>query len=882
MKVLSLLLRHGSLWWVGAALFIFTAMGFSRSGNPVQAASPQAANTGQAVLVCKFETIQPATAASGGTLPGLGQPQVIYTAAQPVYLSEFTPDGRLLTLQDIPGNLQQVGLLAIPGGQFTPLAERRYSGSLPRWDATRGAPIYLDWQYSDSQTYLATYTLRSPSQVLVQNASLSFDITPSGEALYFGSNPEQPGGAALLTTGTPPLPNLIPRLPILQEPASVVTNAHPAYQGWPSQPFQIALRPGTGQMLLFNQPKTLLADPGGSCALDLGSQPAENGPAPLWAVQARWSLDGRYLAVIATSTLPGQPAGLGAALQSTSLLVFDFTRQTRMEFPLVPEVHGTRYVTDMAWSPDGQNLAVLGLVGISPEGYEQLGLFLVDPEAGTSAHAAQAGMLGGGLWGTQLAWGKAGLAATCPLPGVGRVCLLENLPPNLYPPASLPDQPHQLPETSRSASAPDFVVPTDLFIEVYPLTSNGNRREDAGLCTPQSTQWGCTAFCNETGMGCAAPTSRVVPYPYNQNPLDIPFEEDYLLDVVPQEMGDWYDTGALYAQAVAARTYAFYFAANPPTTLAYNNSISFQAFIPLKFEAIRYFLYPNNFEIWDNACTGDYGDLNPGQKKICDATANVTYLAYNGASPIVAMFAADAYARTIDNGTTPYLRGVPDPISTACDARDLGHYRGMSQYGAGRWIRAHECSYSGASIYGDNPPGEPWPVRFSPAHTLTHYYTSVHLYNEFQERLTPNLRWLLLDASWGAAGGSMLTLFREVPYRAVLQIQNSGTASWPARSGEGQVALLQRWVTTHNVFYHIVPLPGPLEPGQTLFFEIDFPTKFLPPGDYEVTFDMGLLTSGGWQHFGDQPALDYDGFEYLMPAIILDAPYRSFLPLVGR
>lgn len=63
--------------------------------------------------------------------------------------------------------------------------------------------------------------------------------------------------------------------------------------------------------------------------------------------------------------------------------------------------------------------------------------------------------------------------------------------------------------------------------------------------------------------------------------MTIPFEHDYLLDVVPQETSPGlFDQIVLNAQAIAARSYAEYQLNNPYDNVPYNNSTTFQAFIP--------------------------------------------------------------------------------------------------------------------------------------------------------------------------------------------------------------------------------------------------------------------------------------------------------------
>jgi peptidoglycan hydrolase-like amidase len=106
--------------------------------------------------------------------------------------------------------------------------------------------------------------------------------------------------------------------------------------------------------------------------------------------------------------------------------------------------------------------------------------------------------------------------------------------------------------------------------------------------TPQNeadNRYGCTAYPGE---------GTQYPYPYPTNPATVSIEDDYLLDVVPREMGTYYHPLALRAQAVAARTYAYCaIRANEGTEDFWgncrkeiNNSNEFQVFVPWYFESI--------------------------------------------------------------------------------------------------------------------------------------------------------------------------------------------------------------------------------------------------------------------------------------------------------
>ncbi|MBX3050876.1 MAG: hypothetical protein KF753_05345 [Caldilineaceae bacterium] len=159
----------------------------------------------------------------------------------------------------------------------------------------------------------------------------------------------------------------------------------------------------------------------------------------------------------------------------------------------------------------------------------------------------------------------------------------------------------------------------------------------------------------------------------------IPFEE-YVARSVPAEVPVHWAIDALAAQAVAARTYAWYqIRQNRP-----NYDVTDWA----------------NFQMMCN-------DRYPASDQAVAMTTG-QYLSFQGDSihrPIIAMYSAMNSHPTLDNLSVPYLRAVPD--LTGLGEERWGHGYGLSQWGAARRAKAGQ-SYR---------------------QILGHYFTSVHLQN---------------------------------------------------------------------------------------------------------------------------------------------------------
>ncbi|MCO5188578.1 MAG: SpoIID/LytB domain-containing protein [Anaerolineae bacterium] len=137
-----------------------------------------------------------------------------------------------------------------------------------------------------------------------------------------------------------------------------------------------------------------------------------------------------------------------------------------------------------------------------------------------------------------------------------------------------------------NAAPLSYTSPSNISVKMYRLNLDGSPWVDQNtgnraLCSYSSTVFGCTAF---TG-------SWTYRYPYGHiNPVSVPIETDYLLDVVSQEMGTiTFNEEARHAQAVAARSFAYHHSHFDPYTGAptMNNSTEFQVFIPYRWEKCR-------------------------------------------------------------------------------------------------------------------------------------------------------------------------------------------------------------------------------------------------------------------------------------------------------
>jgi Stage II sporulation protein len=378
--------------------------------------------------------------------------------------------------------------------------------------------------------------------------------------------------------------------------------------------------------------------------------------------------------------------------------------------------------------------------------------------------------------------------------------------------AAPPDQVH----------AQTFTPPQQIVVRMFRLTPNGNNSGE--LCDP----------AGDSSFGCVAVAGRGT-YPYTTNPITIPIESDYLLNVVPQEMPLSFEPIALQSQVVAARTYAYYHInrGNP-----INNSIQYQAFVPGKFILLSNITPTLPLD----PCASD--NLGVTQCKLCGAMDVPRYLAYsNSTFPIQAMFSADWPTRTVSSGVNTGLVGVDDPVSNTtngvCISSGAGsHGRGMSQTGANRWARGSQCAYV--------VNGPRWSVRWtSAAQILHHYYTNVRLRDANAVPLTPDRRWNPLDIT-----GLPVAFTSGEIYMLGVKVQNTGIGALTCEQTDECFSLGYRWhgpggqLLAGSDYGVLPPILSPGDPSAVVPLRIaDVPAW--PSGAYTLTLDLRAHGPGG-------------------------------------
>jgi len=397
-----------------------------------------------------------------------------------------------------------------------------------------------------------------------------------------------------------------------------------------------------------------------------------------------------------------------------------------------------------------------------------------------------------------------------------------------------------------------FTPPSQITVHMYRLDGNGRKYQPEERCSSGNYYFGCTAFVGDSSHA----------YPYSSNPATVPIETDYLLDVVSRETPpDDYHPTAVHAEAIAARTYAYWHIGNHSTI---NNSTEFQAFIPYMFESLYPVTFPNNPS---NPCASS--NLNTLQRLDCAAVAPQHYLSSSSNDlPAFVQYFDDVLSRTEGDPDTAHLRAVDDPISTGCYAGNSpGHHYGLSQHGASRWARGSPCAFAAQG-------SDPWSVRWDRVEQiLVHYYTGVHLRDANTTILTPDYRWNPLRINWNTPDDRPPILYHGSPRTISVQVQNTGVSDWVA-SYPYYYYLRYRWAKAgfgEVASSYQAAASGITKGDPSLMLSLtigDIPPW--GPGAYTIRFDIYKTYSFWFSNLG-WPSYDVP--------VCVDGPCLTFIPL---
>ncbi len=370
------------------------------------------------VTLTPAETVMPTETAQPeptSPVPGLndyvfGEPKVVLTNTRRyIAIAGWLPDSEhILITRGDPERPQMefIETFNTRTEDVQRFGERHWMQGRPLWLPTLQGVAYADWVGKEYRVlYLSRGEAAQKQTVATELSSPYIAADPPGQRIVF------------FTEATSEHPLL---WEVQQETAHSLPFAlAPLSYSGPTRPLDycIAWHPSEDKVAFYNNYHFFVTNLGTGQIqeIELGT---DNYGRALWAMNAQWSPDGRYIAMLTTSgDLP---------VEFSELTILDpVSGELRSMHPEQYVYPGQYYVTDVAWGPDSYHLVVLAVVREDEIGVEYEGLYLTEVDNTEFQRLAPEHEFGG-AWGEELAWSPDGLrlAVLCPTSEEGRLCII--------------------------------------------------------------------------------------------------------------------------------------------------------------------------------------------------------------------------------------------------------------------------------------------------------------------------------------------------------------------------------------------------------------------------------------------------------------------------
>jgi hypothetical protein len=349
------------------------------------------------------------------------EPQVVLTAPERnlYHIAEWLPDNQQVLMTEELGNnsdgLESISLYNPETGESKVFAIRPVTYQSPAWQLELNAVVYPVMKYFDinkqNHTYKFTRQLwvsygdPNTAQLLDDNLpQIPLAINSDGNEMLYLSDKK-----------ISKLDKSLKKLSSLPFDAAQWDYSKKLRNDTPIS-YNMAWQPGTSLIFLYSEGVMggggytfiLDADTGRVCELNLGG----------WAIGARWSSDGRYLAI-----------GRVTNSHLVDLTLLDTTTGNLTTLDNAPQgMEGQLYVNDFIWTPDNHHLLAIGSV-ISPQDSQRQGnvqgLYLVDIPLSQSVYITEYKSIVS-YEDNNWAWSPDGskLLMRCPTHVVDQICLI--------------------------------------------------------------------------------------------------------------------------------------------------------------------------------------------------------------------------------------------------------------------------------------------------------------------------------------------------------------------------------------------------------------------------------------------------------------------------
>lgn len=402
------------------------------SPTTIQSTATPAPEVSPYLPICTFPLQQTVTVESPSEKYTFAEPKVVFTDELQPEIVDWLPDSQNVII--MPKTLIDLG---INGYQetiemFNPetpktqiYAIRRDGQGIPAWNPELNAIVYPDTKIIVNDTDILksqffsqlkiSYGNPDETQLLADDfLSHSITVKPDGSQIVYYKDDKGLADkffSRMISDGSLQTEKLLSVNLAQDEMYSVNT-------------YETVWRLGTSQMLFYSNvsptDQTILFDVnyGQSCTISF------NG----WVYFARWSPNGRYLAVI-KSTSSHTSLWADYDLSVLDGLTGNFYQiDSKKVGPIEMKDCCRHIIGDFSWAPDSRHLIVKGTATFTgssvPKSIDKL--YLVDFISGDVVEIVPAHEFSIGWWGSGLAWSPDGLKllASCPTEEQGRLCLI--------------------------------------------------------------------------------------------------------------------------------------------------------------------------------------------------------------------------------------------------------------------------------------------------------------------------------------------------------------------------------------------------------------------------------------------------------------------------
>ena len=399
---------------------------------PPTAIPPTPTDLGQAAVArgkqppaCTFPLAQTTTAESKPEKYTFSEPQVVLTDERQPDIIEWLPDNQNVLIMpsqfidlNMNGYRQTIELFNPETKEIHIHATRRnVDQAPPAWNSALNAIVYVDMNVlkgSTGSNFKFTRQLRisygnpDDTQLLADDLpQYGMAVKPDGSQIaYFTAKQLVKLGTSL---------NAIASVAFDRKALDFKRKNPNAVD---AVDYKIAWRPNSSQIFVYNWASDNLGytyimdtNSGQLCNLDLGG----------WAEMARWSPNGRYLAIVrAQGSVP---------IKSADVVVLDTTTGASYILDAVAsDIAGRHFAQDIEWAPDNHHLLFTIRTTYSQVTYTYDGLlYLGDFISGQVERILPAYQFNVGAGRTNLAWSPDGskLLMNCPTTeGIKQVCLI--------------------------------------------------------------------------------------------------------------------------------------------------------------------------------------------------------------------------------------------------------------------------------------------------------------------------------------------------------------------------------------------------------------------------------------------------------------------------